>query len=307
MSAPPNTCAASGVNGGSAGPASSRGVWASTCSATTASVRPDSASRIGARSPRAGRARAAGARCPRKRGRGHARASTLTRAPALARSRPPLEVAGDRRVALVGRLARDPERPADLGPRVAGGAGTRRRSGRPARRRCRRARRRWRTRSPAGQGVVAGVAVTVAIRSVRSGRAICQLVVDKALSTMIDRRGRTVAHAVQQTVTDLVTAMNVIHNASRRSAVAVGRRVRDEGRAAAHHRKQSGQRRTVWLTSPVHDDERIVLIASKGGDDRHPDWYHNVVATPTSRSPTATSPAVRRARPPEEKASSGRR
>ena len=23
-----------------------------------------------------------------------------------------------------------------------------------------------------------------------------------------------------------------------------------------------------------------MLIASKGGDDRHPDWYHNVVAHP---------------------------
>ncbi len=45
--------------------------------------------------------------------------------------------------------------------------------------------------------------------------------------------------------------------------------------------RKSGQRRTVWLTSPdQRARQRIVLIASKGGDDRHPDWYHNVVAHP---------------------------
>jgi deazaflavin-dependent oxidoreductase (nitroreductase family) len=44
--------------------------------------------------------------------------------------------------------------------------------------------------------------------------------------------------------------------------------------------RKSGQRRTVLLTSPVHDEKRIVLIASKGGDDRHPEWYKNLVAEP---------------------------
>jgi deazaflavin-dependent oxidoreductase (nitroreductase family) len=44
--------------------------------------------------------------------------------------------------------------------------------------------------------------------------------------------------------------------------------------------RKSGQRRSVMLTSPVHDSERIVLVASKGGDDRDPEWYRNLVADP---------------------------
>jgi deazaflavin-dependent oxidoreductase (nitroreductase family) len=44
--------------------------------------------------------------------------------------------------------------------------------------------------------------------------------------------------------------------------------------------RKSGQRRSVMLTTPVRDGETYVLVASKGGDDRHPDWYHNVVAQP---------------------------
>lgn len=44
--------------------------------------------------------------------------------------------------------------------------------------------------------------------------------------------------------------------------------------------RKTGKERTVMLTTPVHDDERIVLVASKGGDDRHPDWYRNLVANP---------------------------
>jgi deazaflavin-dependent oxidoreductase (nitroreductase family) len=34
------------------------------------------------------------------------------------------------------------------------------------------------------------------------------------------------------------------------------------------------------LTSPIHDSERIVLVASKGGDDRDPEWYRNLVVDP---------------------------
>lgn len=44
--------------------------------------------------------------------------------------------------------------------------------------------------------------------------------------------------------------------------------------------RKTGKERRVMLTTPVHDDERIVLVASKGGDDRHPDWYRNLVANP---------------------------
>ncbi|MGF6885274.1 deazaflavin-dependent oxidoreductase (nitroreductase family) [Nocardia sp. GAS34] len=44
--------------------------------------------------------------------------------------------------------------------------------------------------------------------------------------------------------------------------------------------RKSGQPRSCYLTSPVHDADRVVLVASKGGDDRHPDWYRNVQAHP---------------------------
>jgi deazaflavin-dependent oxidoreductase (nitroreductase family) len=89
--------------------------------------------------------------------------------------------------------------------------------------------------------------------------------------------------SAQQTVTDLVTrSMNLIHNGLQKvSGGRVGRTVFGMKAVQLHTTgKRSGQRRTVWLTSPVNSDERIVLIASKGGDDRHPDWYHNVVAHP---------------------------
>lgn len=44
--------------------------------------------------------------------------------------------------------------------------------------------------------------------------------------------------------------------------------------------RKSGQRRSTMLTAPIHDENRTVLIASKGGDDRDPEWYHNLVADP---------------------------
>lgn len=44
--------------------------------------------------------------------------------------------------------------------------------------------------------------------------------------------------------------------------------------------RKSGQPRTVILTPPVIDGERLVLVASKGGNDEHPDWYRNLVVNP---------------------------
>lgn len=44
--------------------------------------------------------------------------------------------------------------------------------------------------------------------------------------------------------------------------------------------RKSGQRRSTMLTTPIHDDDRVVLIASKDGDNRHPDWYRNLSANP---------------------------
>ena len=44
--------------------------------------------------------------------------------------------------------------------------------------------------------------------------------------------------------------------------------------------RKSGQRRETMLTSPVHDDQRVVLVASYGGDDRHPAWFLNLRDNP---------------------------
>lgn len=44
--------------------------------------------------------------------------------------------------------------------------------------------------------------------------------------------------------------------------------------------RTSGRRRSIMLMSPIHDARRYLLVASKGGDDRHPLWYLNLVANP---------------------------
>src|SRR5215211_5791322 len=42
---------------------------------------------------------------------------------------------------------------------------------------------------------------------------------------------------------------------------------------------KSGQPRTNPLVY-VTDGDRLVIIASKGGDDSNPDWYYNLLANP---------------------------
>mgnify|MGYP001825581636 FL=1 len=44
--------------------------------------------------------------------------------------------------------------------------------------------------------------------------------------------------------------------------------------------RTSGKPRTTMLTAPIHDGDTYVLVASKGGDDRDPDWYRNLIANP---------------------------
>ena len=44
--------------------------------------------------------------------------------------------------------------------------------------------------------------------------------------------------------------------------------------------RKSGEPRTTMLTTPIHDENRVVLIASKGGDPRDPQWYLNLAANP---------------------------
>lgn len=44
--------------------------------------------------------------------------------------------------------------------------------------------------------------------------------------------------------------------------------------------RKSGKPYANMLTSPIHDDEKIVVVASKGGHSDNPDWYKNAIATP---------------------------
>ena len=69
--------------------------------------------------------------------------------------------------------------------------------------------------------------------------------------------------------------------------------------------RKTGQRRTVMLTSPVQEGPTIVLVGSRGGDDRHPAWFLNLQANPEVEVSWKGEPARRmRARiaDPEERA-----
>lgn len=86
---------------------------------------------------------------------------------------------------------------------------------------------------------------------------------------------------LSDTVKDLqMRTMNLVHRtlltvSGGRIGATLGNmavyRVTTTGRA-------SGQPRTVMLTAPVRDGDVFVFVASKGGDDRDPDWYRNLVA-----------------------------
>lgn len=42
--------------------------------------------------------------------------------------------------------------------------------------------------------------------------------------------------------------------------------------------RKSGQQRSCMLTSPLVEGDTIVVVASRGGDDIHPAWFHNITA-----------------------------
>ena len=44
--------------------------------------------------------------------------------------------------------------------------------------------------------------------------------------------------------------------------------------------RKSGERRSTLLTAPICEEDRVILVASKGGHEHHPVWYLNVVANP---------------------------
>jgi len=47
--------------------------------------------------------------------------------------------------------------------------------------------------------------------------------------------------------------------------------------------RTSGRRRTAMLTSPATLGDALVVVASRGGDDRHPGWFRNLEADPEVR------------------------
>lgn len=53
---------------------------------------------------------------------------------------------------------------------------------------------------------------------------------------------------------------------------------------------KSGQPRTCMLTSPYQDESGYVVVASRGGDDINPAWYHNLVAHPQIKVSIAGGP-----------------
>ncbi|MET4639897.1 nitroreductase/quinone reductase family protein [Mycetocola sp. 2940] len=77
-------------------------------------------------------------------------------------------------------------------------------------------------------------------------------------------------------------AMNAVHRAL--LAVSGGRLGRRAGRMLVVELhttgRSSGRRRSTMLTAPIHRNGRYVLVASKGGDDRNPEWYANLRAHP---------------------------
>src|SRR5680860_1474812 len=46
-----------------------------------------------------------------------------------------------------------------------------------------------------------------------------------------------------------------------------------------HVGAKSGQRRTSPLVY-IRDGDAVVIVASKGGHPKHPDWFHNLKANP---------------------------
>jgi deazaflavin-dependent oxidoreductase (nitroreductase family) len=68
--------------------------------------------------------------------------------------------------------------------------------------------------------------------------------------------------------------------------------------------RKSGRRRTTMLTSPVQDGTNVVVVASNGGDDRHPAWFLNLREDPNVEITMNGQTRVMRAQiaSPEEKA-----
>lgn len=54
--------------------------------------------------------------------------------------------------------------------------------------------------------------------------------------------------------------------------------------------RKTGQPRTSMLTSPLQEGQRTYIVASRGGDDRHPAWFLNLEANPAVTAKIGTAP-----------------
>ncbi len=45
--------------------------------------------------------------------------------------------------------------------------------------------------------------------------------------------------------------------------------------------RKSGEPRTTMLTTPWQEDTSTIIVASRGGDDKHPAWFLNLQANPS--------------------------
>ncbi len=63
--------------------------------------------------------------------------------------------------------------------------------------------------------------------------------------------------------------------------------------------RRSGEPRTVLLTSPLQRDGAYVVVASRGGDDRHPAWFLNLRDRPEVQVAVAGRRRPMHARVPE--------
>jgi deazaflavin-dependent oxidoreductase (nitroreductase family) len=57
--------------------------------------------------------------------------------------------------------------------------------------------------------------------------------------------------------------------------------------------RKSGQPRTTMLATPYLEGSTVVLVASAGGNDRHPAWYLNILSNPDVSIAMGGSPARR--------------
>ncbi len=58
--------------------------------------------------------------------------------------------------------------------------------------------------------------------------------------------------------------------------------------------RRSGRPRTVMLTTPHQEGDSMVIVASKGGDDRHPAWFLNLRDSPEVEVETGDEPKHKR-------------